>query len=539
MFALLLLLVLPSLSAGSPDHLRPGALVASTGQVSLVEDYLWLKYDVADLFNVPDKLIDVTQQLDESIKGLKGTHVPDALSRLLRDRLQFLKLTLQDAVDNYSAIHAARRAKRGLVDGVGHISRMLFGTALDSDVKNLQERFDNLETASINTNRLVHLNCENIKRLNDNIHTVLNYTNALSKTLHEVITQQYEEYTFHEVSLLLSSLEISVNSIVNSNSIILRNIVDASRSKVTSSLLPVKDLTHALTVAARNFSLVPLFTGADVIHYYPLLSSLLLSDALVVHVPFKVLHTYRMFLIEPFPFLAKSTVLTLNLPPSLVLENTDGTQYAVSNPSELSHCKTEHVGLYFCPASLFAFLPLTKENTCELSLIRKDTSSSLSLCPYNQLTNSSFFHKSFLGYHYFLFLEPMYISVNCGKGHYSSTISGHFSIPKLCSLTSSKINTHQETLHRSFMHVSTIPHVSNIFTPFTLSNISGLDAAVQESLSFLSHSCGHHVNLINPLVLFYPQGLGILYKAHWQTSHQRVLWNKVRYTVTREDARGR
>ncbi len=97
-----------------------------------------------------------------------------------------------------------KATKRGLVDGIRQLSLMLFGTALDSDVNDLHNRYT--ETA-ISTNKMVQLNCKNIERLNHNIHTFLTYTNQVWTSLSETFARLHEQYAFHKVSLLLSALE--------------------------------------------------------------------------------------------------------------------------------------------------------------------------------------------------------------------------------------------------------------------------------------------------------------------------------------------
>lgn len=114
---------------------------------------------------------------------------------------------------------------------------------------------------------MVELNRRNIDRLNHKLHTLLNYTNQLKSSLNETFARLNELYVFHEASLLLAALETSVTSIMHTNELILRNVVDASRDKVTSSLLPVKDLLHAPTLAQSKLSPLPIFTGADALHY--------------------------------------------------------------------------------------------------------------------------------------------------------------------------------------------------------------------------------------------------------------------------------
>ncbi len=60
------LFVFPSLRAGDPDHLGPGALTPSIGKVSLVEDYFWVRYPYIDLIKVPKK----KKKLSESVNQL-------------------------------------------------------------------------------------------------------------------------------------------------------------------------------------------------------------------------------------------------------------------------------------------------------------------------------------------------------------------------------------------------------------------------------------------------------------------------------------
>ena len=361
---------------------------------------------------------------------------------------------------------------------------------------------------------MVKLNCKNIERLNQNVHTLFNYTTQLKGALSEAVVKINELYAFHEVSLLLAALETSVMSIMHTNDLILRNVVDASHGRVTSALLPVADLLHVLKLAQRKFSLVPIFTGQDVLHYYPLLSSMLVSDAIVVHIPFRSRKVFNAFHIEPFPFQVNTSILAIDLPPTLVL--VDGSYYSIADPRDLLECKTEQLGLHFCPASLFTFVPLKDSNVCELSLIRKKASRSLATCPYSHLAPRNYYHKSFMGSHYFFFPAPMAVYVKCGKSEYNTTVSGHFSIPKLCSLTSSKVTTRAETLHKGFVSnvfkniytyqvnnssISSIRYVTNTLSQLTFHNLSELESAVHDSLPPYLHPQVHYPSFILPLVI--------------------------------------
>ncbi len=54
---------------------------------------------------------------------------------------------------------------------------MLFGNALDSDVKDLQNHCTKSVAAAMSTNKMIQLNCKNIERFNHDVHTLLNNTN--------------------------------------------------------------------------------------------------------------------------------------------------------------------------------------------------------------------------------------------------------------------------------------------------------------------------------------------------------------------------
>ena len=85
---------------------------------------------------------------------------------------------------------------------------------------------------------------------------------------------------------------------------------------------------HIFTLAEKRHKLTPVFTRADVLHYYPLLSALLTSDAIVVHVPFLSQNVYNIHRIEAFPFAVNDFLLTIDLSDSIVLTNEGLTLYS-------------------------------------------------------------------------------------------------------------------------------------------------------------------------------------------------------------------
>ncbi len=89
--------------------------------------------------------------------------------------------------------------------------------------------------------------------------------------------------------------------------------------------------------------------------FYPLLTSIINLDAIVIHVPFISRHVFDVYRLEPFPFLVTGSAMSLDLPASVVLLSMDTSQYAVGRLSDLLAWKRERQSLFFCAASLFVF----------------------------------------------------------------------------------------------------------------------------------------------------------------------------------------
>ncbi len=138
------------------------------------------------------------------------------------------------------------------------------------------------------------------------------------------------------INHVLPVLESAVNSVLHINTLVIQNVVDADRGRVTSSLFPVKDLQRVLMKGEKEYQLTPL---------------------LVIHAPFKSKDDFHVFHMQPFPFSVNGSVMIMDLPASVVLIRKDFSLFATSQFSDLGACKTEHHDLYLCSASLFAFLP--------------------------------------------------------------------------------------------------------------------------------------------------------------------------------------
>ncbi len=81
--------------------------------------------------------------------------------------------TLTLALENY------HRQKRGFIDGIGHLSRVLFGAAMNEDVEELRDIYDHLALLASAHNKAIRFNSKHIARLEQHVHDIASYTSTL------------------------------------------------------------------------------------------------------------------------------------------------------------------------------------------------------------------------------------------------------------------------------------------------------------------------------------------------------------------------
>ena len=429
------------------------------------------------------------------------------------------------------------------MDGIGKLSRMLFGTAMNEDVEDLRDKFNQLASIAVTNNKAVNLNSRNLAKLEQHVNDLAEYMSLVTEQLNDILHKVENLYAYGLMGQELTIIENTVASLLHTNDQIIRNVVDAARGRVTSSLFPVDDFLYVLKKGTEDFYLKPLFDVKGIHHYYPLLESVLTSDAVIIHVPFKSDHTYEVYRVEPFPFMVNGTVMTLDLPNSITLINKDFTMYATGQLSDLDKCQTEYLNLYFCSASIFAFTPITSDGICEVVLTREDASKALTLCPYRELVPKPFFHTSFHGHHYFFFTEKYYVSVVCPGGSEYKEISGHFAILTACSLRSDKLNVFPEMLHEGFvlnittrifpidtllnLNFSSIKYVTTALTEFTFSNVTEMETALQDSLPVYLNPHVHFPTILIPIILSLALIIPLCYCVRKALSLYRILEGRV------------
>ncbi len=92
-------------------------------------------------------------QVTELVLQLERNAPKEGVTHMMHERLRYLNETLNIALDNYADLSFSNRTKRGSINGVGQLSRMLFGTAMDEGVQDLQERYNHLAAVGVNQNK--------------------------------------------------------------------------------------------------------------------------------------------------------------------------------------------------------------------------------------------------------------------------------------------------------------------------------------------------------------------------------------------------
>ncbi len=148
--------------------------------------------------------------------------------------------TLTLALENYHGFPLSHRQKRGFFDGIGHLSRILFGAALNEDGEELRDRYNHLALLASAHNKAIRFSSKHIPRL-EHLHDIaFFYTAALRLSLNNVFTTIKSLYDLNVKGQALPALKNTVNSLLGSNALVIQNVVDPAHCRATS-LFPVKD----------------------------------------------------------------------------------------------------------------------------------------------------------------------------------------------------------------------------------------------------------------------------------------------------------
>ena len=523
----IILMACTGMALATPSHLKPGALTAPIGRVTLVQDVLTVKYSLTTLHSLTPELEVFLMQMDNMVQEIDKRLAWQTDARpyvtvaktlnLIKGRISFLNNILAIAMHDFRQHPMHARVKRGLVDLVGYGARMLIGTAMDEDVQDLRQRYSHLLSIAETNKRFVNLNHNIINSLRANVQNLLEYSNQLRDVLDNVNVKMEDLTKLVMLDQAIAVTETRVNNILNQKKTLIANLLDASDGRVTNSLMPIADLLEVLDIGLSQYDLKPIFSGDSIQHYYPLLESILTLDAIIIFIPFNSKEIFQAYEVIPFPFKLNSSVLTVDLPSSLVLVAEDFSVYATAQREDLAQCHTSYHQLYHCIASLFAFRPLIGD-ICEIILTQEVAKSAIQFCPYKHIVPSRSFHKLFRGYQYFLFTKPTQVAVVCQTETTYRRVEGHLAVPERCQIRSSNLTTFPSRVHEVFtanmslgpifplsviqnMSLIHIPYVTNSLHELTFSNTSQFVSVLEDSLPDYLNPVVHFPSIIVPIII--------------------------------------
>ncbi len=193
---------------------------------------------------------------------------------------------LSIALESYIGLEGPVREKRVWLEPIGELSHDLFGTAMQKDVDELRNRYNQLTNVAAINNREIKLNCIKLAKFDRHVSDLGLYVNRLKLGLDRVFATLESYYHFMVMQQAIPALENVVNSLMHTNQQIINNVVDAANGRVTPTLFPVRDFMHALELRKKECGLTPLFDIRGIHHYYPLLTSFITTNDIVIHVPF-------------------------------------------------------------------------------------------------------------------------------------------------------------------------------------------------------------------------------------------------------------
>ncbi len=133
---------------------------------------------------VPDNLSVIAKKLDALLSQMISDSEDESsqLFSLLRYRLTYVIHSLTDVLDSYGGL-TSHRAKCGLINGLGQLSRKLFGTAMDEDVIELRQKFYSLIAYASSQSKVITLNSHHIQHIEQHLVDIHSFTHRFVTSL--------------------------------------------------------------------------------------------------------------------------------------------------------------------------------------------------------------------------------------------------------------------------------------------------------------------------------------------------------------------
>ena len=290
------------------------------------------------------------------------------------------------------------RTKRGLLNFVGEVSRKLFGTARDSDVSNLEERYENLEKSTkelilSQKDMLIYINRtktlesslgEGLKKFTSDVDTLISKAQKEIQTVNEglqILTMQ------NRLDEMLTLTYFNMQKCRRMLDLWESALLSAQNGILDPQIIPPRSLLRYLHMLESKLpKFVELLMPKTYLHgyYQKKLTSVLLikGKKLVYHVNIplkKPSSEFKVLMFKPTPAFIHSNSLTVNVKPqedeSILLRNKEG-YYMELTELDLQSCSKNP----FRHCSFNRLLKSPQQPSCLNALYQKNSKWAQTLC---------------------------------------------------------------------------------------------------------------------------------------------------------------
>ena len=427
---MLLLTMLLGLALGeSYETLRPGCLVERIGEVVPVRTSVILVVRMDLLSDVHEKVAHQLDNLNEIISQLPKLNLTDIQNITVNAKVSQIKNLFFPVMGP----PARTRYKRGLFDFGGHLAKLLFGLAMDSETK---QGFAQLRSGQFNNSLLIERGLEETHTLHLALDSVINVTNAVVDGLQALNDRVDNAMTFTLITTDLVWVYNEVEIMTRLYADFLAAIVATSHGTVSPALLPLHTLRSVLIEARVTHNLIPII-DTELVLYYPFLRGSLYSDCLTISIPFRPNHVFEAFRIHAFPFAVDSLLSVLEAPSDILMIAEEKDVYSMMDEADFRNCNGGVSGLSVCMDMSFAEHSIHPTSCVRSLLLSLDITKT---CQYKEIKLTLPFVKTIKHNHYLFFENQTRATVICNGVKSQFTVHGSYVLPVTCSFNSLTMN---------------------------------------------------------------------------------------------------
>ena len=334
----------------------PGSIKSWEGHILVAQDLLVVKLDMTKLSIIHDKLILARSKLVEILGKVDLSTLGTS-----KELLSNMKLELDKLVP-----YTGRRSKRSLFPFMGKVSKFLWGSATDKDLKKVDNKVDELIRWASREGKLI---TKIVGRINSDEQRVHSINLALQGIVERINNGTERWAQLYKGEFTLEVVE-KINILVRNYQVLTNALTIARKGVVSPNLLSPSILVEVLQEGVSEFSFDLIYPIEHTELYYHLLQCQIVNNHVFVFIPFRSKLVIDLFEVTPFPsFTNGSLIVQSGLPKTLVMITHDYQKIVITSKIFLdTACIQVDMKTYLCPASKLVFQPASTQS-CVVNII--------------------------------------------------------------------------------------------------------------------------------------------------------------------------